>query len=342
MSSYHDSFTYKNRNSLKDMKLIIASFDPDNGFIDSFLSMESIYEDNAFGTRRFSYGAKYNSVATIDITVIKNDGTEFSMSEFRAIAQWITGARTDSWLDMYIDNEIVYSFLGKFIDLQPYRSDSRTAGLKLTFESVAPWAYSGPQTVDVNFGQQLYVNNDGYLYVNTVENSTLSVNKNGILFPNTSKDYGFEYLDPTVYDGVIWMQEIVDFEIDNPTDDLYTYINLDMKFTNKQSQYLSVINNYNSIDGYSVTEETRLSNVANNDIVLLSAEQFVVSEKYPQKVFGNDFNFVWPKLAPGINKFSISGSGEGNVQFTYRYPIKIGDGLIGTQISGNGLVCNNY
>ena len=75
------------------------------------------------------------------------------------------------------------------------------------------------------------------------------------------------------------------------------------------------------------TEETKIIGMSDKENILLSSEQFITSD-IPNKIFGNNFNFVWPRLAPGMNTFSISGSGAANVQFTYRYPMKIGDNTI--------------
>lgn len=342
MSSYHDSFTYKNKNSAKDMNLIITSFEPDEGFTETFLSMDPIFEENYDGTRNFSYGARYNSKAQINITLIKNDGRDFSLSEFRDCARWLTGARVDSWMDMYVDDDIVYSFLGKITDLQQYKMDGRTIAIQVVFSSVAPWAFSQPKVEDKDFGQKLFVNAEGHLYTgNSLNESTLSLNSNGILFVDEQHSQYFDYMNKEIYDDIIYIDNTMILNINNPTDDLYTYINLDMKLTNDNSDYLSIKNKYQSIDGENVEEETKIMNMAKNEVVLLSSEQFITSEGNPGKVFGDDFNFVWPKLAPGLNRFSISGSGAGNVQFTYRYPMKIGDGTMDIETSGGSIYCNS-
>ena len=121
MSSYHDSFNYKGINSFKHMDLIISSFEPDDGFMDTFLSMDPVFEESFDGAKVFSYGARYNTQAKINITLVKKDGSDFSMQEFRNCARWLTGARVDSWLDMFIgpshnndghiiEENIIYSF----------------------------------------------------------------------------------------------------------------------------------------------------------------------------------------------------------------------------------------
>ena len=331
MSSYHDSFTYKNKNSLKDMNLIITSFEPDEGFTETFLSMDPIFENNFDGTRQYSYGAKYNSKANINITLVKKDYTEFSMAEFRECARWLTGSRVDSWMDMYVGSQIVYCFLGKITDLQQYKLDGRTIGIQAIFSSVTPWAFSEEQYYDCHFGQELRTNSN-VLYMKDYENSPLNVDKNGILYAGHDVHSCFSWMDEDVYDGIIAIDNTVTVLIDNQTDDLYTYINLNTKFINDNSDFISIKNTYtyeDTITGEVVqtTDETKVIGMSNNENILLSSEQFITSDT-PNKIFGNNFNFVWPKLAPGINTLLISGSGTGNVQFTFRYPMKIGDSTI--------------
>ena len=358
MSSYHDSFTYKNKNSLKDMNLIITSFEPDEGFTETFLSMDQVFEENYDGTRQFSYGARYNSTANINITLIKRDCSDFSIQDFRNCAKWLTGARVDSWLDMYvgpnvdengnnITDNIVYSFLGKITDLQQYKLDSRTIGIQVVFSSVTPWAFSQPISEDRDFGQKIFVINDDstyddYLYVGSIDNPTLTIDDNGILHASPDNTQHFSFMDKEVYDNVIYIDNTVVLPIDNKTDDLYTYINLDMKLTNEDSEYLSVKNKYQSIDGETIEEETKIINMVKDEVILLSSDQFITSENNPKKIFGDNFNFIWPKLAPGMNEFSISGSGAGNVQFTYRYPMKVGDCTMDTGTSMSGINCGDY
>lgn len=334
MSSYYSNFVYKDKNSINDMNLIVVSFEPDNGFTDTFLSMDSVYENNTFGTRRFSYGAKYNSVATIDITVIKKDGSDFSTLDFRNCAQWLTGARKDSWLDMYVGDEFICSFLGKFINLQHYKLDARTVGLKLTFESVAPWAFSAEQYYDCYFGQALLIDDNNNLYTNEINNSNLSVDENGILYAGSDENNYFSFMGEEVHDGIIFIDNTVVVSIDNKTDDLYTYINLDTKFINDNCEYISIKN-------VTLDEETKIIGMSVNESILLSSEQFITSD-IPNKIFGDKFNFIWPRIAPGLNELTISGGGAANVQFTYRYPMKVGDCVMDINTHGGDIHCGDY
>ena len=54
---YHPKVEFR-CSSNDDENLIVATFDPDSGEIDSYLSMEPVYTDSYDGTIRTDYGAK--------------------------------------------------------------------------------------------------------------------------------------------------------------------------------------------------------------------------------------------------------------------------------------------
>ena len=630
MSSYHTSFTYRDKNSF-DEGYIIVAFEPDNGFKDTFLSMDNISDEYYDGTKRFDYGSKYNTSSEVQITIIKKDGTDMSVKDFRECAKWLTGARINSWLDMCvgeinqqyagngvtqqfklldnngsplfglvivnIDNQRtqnftydyktgvllldsipsvgstidvtitppIYSFLGKFLNMEHYKLDARTIGCRLTFSSVSPWAYSVPQVFDCITNQSIYLcgtdpiisydpieteytnhiiskkngesnwdtvsyssgynivdgiitlvnpkkitldNNGSYesfdyelvetkltnvtisyknttstdyssynwdrvdyadtidtssgkitlidskylLLGNTSDNSVVlgkyiktgyndkfyyipdnaiirhatgstsgshsqymivdnateisiqkishitSVNpvilgkyihttcdNNYYLIPsdatlscsidgtyiktssatkitvkeiittltgdvlcktkNGTENFG---LDGTVLTlssidkgscfgidsgGAIFVDTSYNTKIDNQSDDLYTYIYLDIDYENTSGDKFFVNNK-------TLKEETIVAGLSKNEKITLSSKQFIMSDK-PNKIFGDTFNFVWPRLAPGVNDLSISAAGTGRAQFTYRYPMKIGDCAMDIDVNGNGIICGN-
>jgi hypothetical protein len=324
MASYHSSFSYKGFNSAKDKNLIIVAFYADNGLADSYLSMDQVYEDNYSGTKRFLYGTKYNNVTTVTISVIKADGTEFSLIDVRDALKWLTGARAASWLDLYQGDVLKYSFLCTNANVKQYKMDARTIGLTIEFLATSPWAYSPEQYFDCSFGQKIFIDYDGVLYITDSE-LALHANEKGVLYYGTNS--GFSVID----DGIVGIDNTISVLIDNKTDDLHTYIKLDTKFNNEKSNYLSIKN-------ITLDEETKIMNMNINESILLSTEQFIVSD-IPNKVFGDDFNFVWPRVAPGLNEFLISGSGSGNVQFTFRYPMKVADCAMDVDIDAINNIC---
>ena len=330
MASYHSSFTYNGLNSAKDMGLIIAAFasDTDNGLTDTFLSMDISSDDYYDGTKRYTYNSRYNTQATVTITVVKNNGKDFSLQQVRSCLKWLTGAKTDSWLDMYNGDEIKYSFLGRVTNVQNYKLDARIVGLIITFTSVSPWAYSAPQVFDCSIYQLIDITEEGVLLKGGDNAVPLGTDSEGIL--------SVSYLDNNNYfnitdDGVVYIDNSYRTVIDNQSDDLYTYIYLDIDYINESSSFVSIRN-------ITLGEETKVTSIRTNESISISAKQFIISD-VPNKIFGDTFNFVWPRLQPGLNDFIVEGDGRGSAKFTYRYPMKVGDCAMDITIEG-GMDCS--
>ena len=155
MAIYQRKFTYRDRSN-KDFGLIVVAFEPDNGEVDSYLNIDSIYTDKYDGTRRNDYGAKYSNVAVLSITMIKENYADFSTSELRNAMEWLTSLHKVSWLDLYNDeDEVIYSFLGRFSDIKLEKMDARVIGVRAEFTSVSPWAYSNIRSVEANANGEL-------------------------------------------------------------------------------------------------------------------------------------------------------------------------------------------
>lgn len=330
MASYHSSFTYNGLNSAKDMGLIIAAFasDTDNGLTDTFLSMDISSDDYYDGTKRYTYNSRYNTQATVTITVVKNNGKDFSLQQVRSCLKWLTGAKTDSWLDMYNGDEIKYSFLGRVTNVQNYKLDARIVGLIITFTSVSPWAYSAPQVFDCSIYQLIDITEEGVLLKGGDNAVPLGTDSEGVL--------SVSYLDNNNYfnitdDGVAYIDNSYRTVIDNQSDDLYTYIYLDIDYINESSSFVSIRN-------ITLGEETKVTSIRTNESISISAKQFIISD-VPNKIFGDTFNFVWPRLQPGLNDFIVEGDGRGSAKFTYRYPMKVGDCAMDITIEG-GMDCS--
>lgn len=194
MSSYHTSFTYLGKNSKEDFNLIVTHFsdNADSGETDTFLTTSAIYSDSYDGTRQNFYGAKYDTVATPQITVIKQDGTSFGIEDNRKVLRWLTGARQISWMDFYIGDEVKYRLLGRVKSVSQYKMDARVVGLILTFESVSPYGYSALQTIteSVNGTKQINIHCDSdelYSYVNM---NTIYQNTSGTALTITNNTTG--------------------------------------------------------------------------------------------------------------------------------------------------------
>ena len=276
MSSYHSSFSYLDQN-LRDYNLIITRFDADVGEIETGLATESIYTSSYDGTRRNLYGTKYSSPEPLIITIMKLSGEEFSIDETRKILRWLTGSKTDSWLDLYIGDEVKYRLLGHVQNIQQYKLDARIVGFVITFESASPFAYSSLQ--------------EEWHSVNGEENL---------------------------------------IEINNESDDVHSYVYLNTTFKNSTGESLKIINT--SLDD----ETTEVLDLVENEVVTMSNNMMITSDK-PARVFGDSFNFVFPRLKPGLNEINVSGYGE--IKFEYIYPIKVGD-CISTMKATQDPICD--
>lgn len=330
MSSYHSNFTYLNKNSNNDFNLLITHFDADEGETDSYLSQEQVYTNSYNGTRRMLYGTKWDSVANIKITVIKQNRSDFSVSECRKLYRWLTGNPSASWLDLYSGGKLRYSFLCTCQDVKPQKLDARTIGLNIYFESVSPWAYSPQQFASCSFGQSLSVDNSGVLFK---EGQSLYITNDDVLTNGVNAAFDIEA-------GVVYVDNSVNLTINNLTDDLYSYVVLDTTFTNVNSDHLVITNQTLYEESGETDGVTEIKGMSVNEIIHLSSEQFIISN-VPNKIFGNNFNFIWPKLLPGVNEFIINGTGEGVVEFTYRYPMKIGDCVIDIYVPNDECGCGD-
>lgn len=175
MSSYHTSFSYMGKNSYDDFNWFIIHFESgDSGETDSYLGVESIQTTKYDGTKNLLYGTKYSETAILNISIMKKDGTDFTMPDMRRAMSWLTGAKQNSWMDLYIGEEVKYRMLGHVQDAKPYKLDSRIIGLTIIFESASPYAYSSLQEieVEVNGSAEVTLHNGSddayaYTYINT-------------------------------------------------------------------------------------------------------------------------------------------------------------------------------
>lgn len=351
MASYHSSFTYLEKNSA-DEGYILAAFEPDDGFTDTFLGMDQVYEDYYDGTKRFLYGTRYNNKAIINITIIKADGTDWTINDNRKALKWLTGSRTASWLDLYQGDKIKYSFLGTVGESQQYKLDGRVVGISFTFLSITPWAYSEEQFFDRSIQQALLVDSSGILTKEPA--NEISISDDGVLCNSAVPSIGASFCVDEK--GILYVKDIIVALIDNETDDLYSYIYLDIEYNNETCTWLEIkrklcdcdttIINCTNPDHYEIT---RIDDLQHGDIVNITSKQFIIKytknqngvlEKWDEP-FGDSFNFVWPRLAPGENLLIIEGDGNGTAKFRYRYPMKVGDCAMDISEYGGDIICGN-
>lgn len=88
---------------------------------------------------------------------------------------------------------------------------------------------------------------------------------------------------------------------------------------------------FNKDQDFTITRDSDRTEIKNNragEIVTIDSANKIITSSNPSRIFGDNFNWVWPKLTYGDNKFSVSlipnSSNASLVTFEYRYPIKCG------------------
>jgi hypothetical protein len=189
---YHPKVEFRGRSN-DDEGLVVATFEPDSGETDSYLSMDPVYTDSFDGTIRTDYGAKYNDVARPSVTFVYPDGEDVQPFKVRSVLKWLTGSKQSAWLNIYnIDGEPVCSYLGRFTDVKLQKMDARVVGIRAEFTANSPWAYSDTKTVimKINGTTEFKIDNNSddldscvypkVTFKNNQNNASLSIKNNTI------------------------------------------------------------------------------------------------------------------------------------------------------------------
>lgn len=325
MSCYYTSFTHLDKNS-QDFGLIITHIGSgyDDGEVDSALSLDPVYRDNYRGTRRTMYGTKYNSVYELAITVVKSNYENFNMQEVRNINRWLTGAQQYSWTDLYIEDNVACRLHGYVKDIKPYKMDSRIIGLVIYMESSSPWCYSPlvKRTIPIQ-GKMNFtiINNTDDLYSGTPMRIKFTRDVPTVFKFNEEDD--ILYTAPNVLNYTPSLEIVFADDIDLEYDDWTSVV----KMHYEDSKEADI--NYFSMTNKSLHNlETRVENLLTTETVSLS-ENMVIESSREDRIFGDDFNFVFPQLKYGDNEILVEGFGD--LVIEYYTPMKIVDCIIDTE-----------
>lgn len=142
------------RSSLEFNVLTDIAFDSDNGTVETHLGREAVISETYNGALRRAHNYKWNDSLTFQLTIIKNDYSDFSSEENRKILKWLTSRHNAGFIDIYkkedLDKpeEIAFSVLGNFINVSSYKlGNGRIAGYVADWESLTPYAMSKLHTV---------------------------------------------------------------------------------------------------------------------------------------------------------------------------------------------------
>ena len=134
------------------------SFDGDFDEVDTGEVLDQVYTERPNGTR-IVYGAKYNDVLELTITLIKANYEYFTKDEIRTVLRWLGGIKKPSWLKLYDDEyEEIAEYYGTFTQIQQETADSKTIGFIATFTSAYPHGFSPLRHVEqIYTGQEVIV-----------------------------------------------------------------------------------------------------------------------------------------------------------------------------------------
>ena len=335
MSVYYPSFNYRGINS-RSKNLIVVHLDGgDVGEMDSFLGMEPIYTDNSDGTKRIDYGAKYNNVATPRITVVKQDGSEMSVAEIRDCLKWLTGAKKVSPLDIteHFEESFVYnSGNAKFV-LNNQADMIYSVYVDGVIIDESKWAYDfGSKTVTLTSAPRtgasvrVIYNKIKFSFVGRVTNVwhyKMDARTVGLVIEFTGiSPWAISPIRriATGVEGTASKPTVI--TINNDSDDLDSYVYMKTTYENGIQSNSVVLENITIQEITNVQESTEVTNLDLKEKVYMDGNLMITSSK-STRIFGNDFNFCFPRLAPGENVFHVIG--QGTLTFEYTVPLKVGD-----------------
>lgn len=138
---YNDMFS----NELNLLDIIInVAFDSDSGETSTFLNREAVMSETHDGSYKRVHGYKYGESFSPKFTFIKEDFTDFTISDVRKVLKWLTSTSKPALLDVYYNNsEISWSAIGGWTEISTYKiANNRTIGITATFEAITPYAMS--------------------------------------------------------------------------------------------------------------------------------------------------------------------------------------------------------
>ena len=333
MSSYYPSFNYLGINS-REKNFVVAHFEADNGESDTFLGMEPIYTESADGSSRLDYGAKYNNVAVFRITMIKQDGADFSVADVRDCLKWLTGARRNSPLDLtehFIENSydpdtsLICDGTTKKFKL--FHQCDHAYYVKVNGTKVNDWVISedGNYIIFNNIPEkdskiEIAYNRIKYSFFGRVTNAwqrKMDARTVGIILEFTSSS-------PWAFSRTFKEQRKIhgkeEIKINNESDEQYSWLYVKTTYKNVDGTYLKIINT-TTADEFN-KETTYVNNLGYNETVTIDGNKMITSSN-EGRIFGSDFNFHFPRLRNGENILSVEGDGE--IVIEYIMPLKAGD-----------------
>lgn len=284
------------------------AFDGDSGDTSTNLTKDPVYSESYNGTLRMMHGYKYSEVLSVQLTLVKPDGDDFTREENRAILAWLTSKNTTGFLSVYCDDteNISYEILGNFIEVSQYKlGNGRIVGYICTFESISPYAYSPLRTTTVKFNKE-------------EEHYFITPNSSG----NTIEIYTSNYIqDEGTY--TIYVNSPIQY-VSLDSDELESLVYPKITITTLDNNPADTI----EISNGSILMESGdpIKMVINgnkpNEVMTIDGANRLIYSSLTNRIFGDTFNWRWLPFTNGTNAITIYGRCD--VIFEWRDHYKVG------------------
>lgn len=279
--------------SSRDFRLALCTIGNDK---EEELNLGLDYEVDTYSVRNivFDYGAQYKGTLAFNMTVIHEDGSEFTRNQVREIMAWLDDCQDElRWLTFYDkETERNINYLCRITSKKKVKVGERIIGLKLEVTCDSPYAYSDKYKVSYDHTEDNNMNGYHEIYVDSDTE----------VYPNITLDcaYGSENL----FNLTMTNKSII----------------IPKKYTDEESTYQEFVMNIEPLPyvGGGAPRET---------FYIDSHNQIIESSSNVRDVYYNISNFIFPTLTAGLNKITITSEASATciMKIEYRCRYKVGE-----------------
>lgn len=319
--------TWNEFSSLDFNVLTDLTFDSDDGTVETHLGREAVVSEMYNGALKRSSGYKWNESFTFQMTLIKNDFSDFSSEENRKILKWLTSRQTAGFINIYKDDSEVVEFsaLGNFVNVSSYKlGNGRAIGYVADWESLAPYAFSGLYTITKTISNA--TDNTITIEIDTDDSQPIypriTVQGKDVIVPiteGTKLTALSDMVENTVYfNGTTYYWKTA------PSTDV-AYFNSSTTNPNLKTTSVRIINTHtNILNQKKVLEPVIVKNSAGTEKIVIDGANKIISSGATNRIFGDDFEgWRWLALYDGKNEIAVEGNCT--VTMEYREVRKVGE-----------------
>lgn len=162
---YAIDFTYNDIPLYSFGEYIVAGFDEaggDEAILSRSVNRSDITYDQPLA---YDYGCVDEGVYSLELTIMKKSGEEFTQGEVRNLVGWLMSPTTPQWLNFTGCSTQIYDelyYLGRFVSANySGGTSSQKIGVTFTFESTSPYGFTREYKYTIKNNRRLIINNPG-------------------------------------------------------------------------------------------------------------------------------------------------------------------------------------